>query len=239
MHARHYGVPLGRFLSVDTRLGNLGAPQTWNRYRYAAGNPLLLVDHDGRAPQAFFVETGTSYGLLLPSFLDPVDHSAIYIRDPETLPPIDVVFSNGWQPAPVGPLSDYLSTYGPSDITRLYPLRLRGDQVESLHASLRYHFRPIGDSGITHVPAYDTFLNNCAQFAVGEILAAASSSGMQQVGFDRFVETITGRASVPVLTTQQALLLLSKGRLITSPWGLNPAQFQIIFYLRHAPSSPK
>ena len=49
MHARHYGLLTGRFVSVDpasssrTRL-----PQSWNQYTYVLGNPLKFTDPDGR-----------------------------------------------------------------------------------------------------------------------------------------------------------------------------------------------
>lgn len=50
--ARYYASTLGRFNSVDP--GNAGAvpsiPHSWNAYGYANGQPLVLVDPDGRAP---------------------------------------------------------------------------------------------------------------------------------------------------------------------------------------------
>jgi hypothetical protein len=51
MHARHFGPLMGRFLSVDSRLSSSRTsftPQRWNRYSYAASNPLALVDLNGR-----------------------------------------------------------------------------------------------------------------------------------------------------------------------------------------------
>lgn len=49
MHARHYRPGLGRFLSVDPRpTRRTRVPQTWNRYSYAASNPLKYFDPDGR-----------------------------------------------------------------------------------------------------------------------------------------------------------------------------------------------
>jgi RHS repeat-associated protein len=54
MHAR-YGSPMtGRFLSVDPVLGSPGDPQSWNRYAYVLGNPLKLVDRNGRFPWLLF-----------------------------------------------------------------------------------------------------------------------------------------------------------------------------------------
>lgn len=65
MHARHYGVVTGRFLSVDRfdvptlQFGDrndqqrfqifLVQPQGWNRFAYTKGNPLKHVDPDGES----------------------------------------------------------------------------------------------------------------------------------------------------------------------------------------------
>ena len=48
MHARHYSPVVGRFVSTDVAPGKPGEPQTWNRYSYVSGNPLLYVDPDGK-----------------------------------------------------------------------------------------------------------------------------------------------------------------------------------------------
>ena len=48
MHARMTNPKLGRFLSVDPVGGRPARPQSWNRYSYVDGNPLVLVDPDGR-----------------------------------------------------------------------------------------------------------------------------------------------------------------------------------------------
>jgi RHS repeat-associated protein len=52
MHARFYSANLGRFVSVDPAPDSiaLNSPQSWNRYTYAANNPLLLTDPTGRCP---------------------------------------------------------------------------------------------------------------------------------------------------------------------------------------------
>lgn len=52
MHARYYDAPVGRFLSADPKLEPDHAvhePQTWNRYAYVSGNPIVLVDPDGKS----------------------------------------------------------------------------------------------------------------------------------------------------------------------------------------------
>lgn len=53
MHARHYKPLLGRFLSPDKLSGKTREPQSWNRYAYSLGNPLVYIDPDGRDAIAF------------------------------------------------------------------------------------------------------------------------------------------------------------------------------------------
>jgi RHS repeat-associated protein len=49
MHAR-YGSPMtGRFLSLDPVLGYPANPQSWNRYAYVMGNPMVFTDPFGLA----------------------------------------------------------------------------------------------------------------------------------------------------------------------------------------------
>jgi RHS repeat-associated protein len=48
MHARFYTATMGRFLSVDAHPGTPAAPQSWNRYAYARGNPLKYTDPNGK-----------------------------------------------------------------------------------------------------------------------------------------------------------------------------------------------
>jgi RHS repeat-associated protein len=47
MRARYYDPMMGRFLSVDKVSGNVGNPQSWNRYAYAYNSPLKNIDPDG------------------------------------------------------------------------------------------------------------------------------------------------------------------------------------------------
>ncbi len=47
MHARHYSLITGRFLSFDPIGGNPRAPQTWNRYSYVMNRPLMYIDPQG------------------------------------------------------------------------------------------------------------------------------------------------------------------------------------------------
>ena len=44
MHARYYTFQKGRFMSVDPVGGEVGSSQSWNRYAYVRGNPVLRVD---------------------------------------------------------------------------------------------------------------------------------------------------------------------------------------------------
>ncbi len=53
MHARYYTSRFARFSSVDPVGGQAARPQSWNRYTYAANNPMGLVDPDGRKEQAW------------------------------------------------------------------------------------------------------------------------------------------------------------------------------------------
>ena len=50
MHARYYGVKMGRLLSVDPIQETKKAtrrPQSWNRYAYVIGNPVKFIDPSG------------------------------------------------------------------------------------------------------------------------------------------------------------------------------------------------
>jgi hypothetical protein len=45
-------------LSLDPVLGRVGAPQSWNRFAYVRGNPVKLVDPDGRDAVALCIGAG-------------------------------------------------------------------------------------------------------------------------------------------------------------------------------------
>ncbi len=57
MHARFCSPVTGRFLSVDRHPAKAKAPQSWNRYLYARGNPTKFVDPNGLAELLFTVTT--------------------------------------------------------------------------------------------------------------------------------------------------------------------------------------
>jgi RHS repeat-associated protein len=50
MHARHYNLNLGRFLSPDPLRGNPHSPQSFNLYAYVQSNPINLIDPLGLLP---------------------------------------------------------------------------------------------------------------------------------------------------------------------------------------------
>ena len=47
MHARYCDPQMGRFLSVDPVQGTPPSPQSWNRYAYVRGNPMMYTDPTG------------------------------------------------------------------------------------------------------------------------------------------------------------------------------------------------
>ena len=53
--ARYYDAALGRFISADTIVPRPGNPQDFNRYTYAANNPVLYNDPSGHCPICFAV----------------------------------------------------------------------------------------------------------------------------------------------------------------------------------------
>jgi RHS repeat-associated protein len=57
MHARHYNLLTGRFLSLDSHAASPNTPQSWNRYAYTRGNPLRLLDKDGKEAITFQITT--------------------------------------------------------------------------------------------------------------------------------------------------------------------------------------
>ena len=52
MHARYCSPLTSRFLSPDPVSGDSHYPQTWNRYTYAANNPLSYLDQDGQTVES-------------------------------------------------------------------------------------------------------------------------------------------------------------------------------------------
>ena len=48
--ARYLSGAQGRFTSPDAGNAHPASPQSWNRYTYAANNPLAIIDPDGREP---------------------------------------------------------------------------------------------------------------------------------------------------------------------------------------------
>jgi len=52
MHARYCSPTLGRFFSTDSNPGSPTKPQSWNRYLYSRGNPINLLDPNGRTVES-------------------------------------------------------------------------------------------------------------------------------------------------------------------------------------------
>jgi hypothetical protein len=50
--ARYYDALVGRFISADTYLGDIGNPQSLNRYAYVENDPVNHVDPTGHKPLA-------------------------------------------------------------------------------------------------------------------------------------------------------------------------------------------
>jgi hypothetical protein len=53
---RYYDASIGRFLTRDSRFGNVYRPQTLNKYYYCLNNPLKFIDPDGRDPVGILIE---------------------------------------------------------------------------------------------------------------------------------------------------------------------------------------
>jgi RHS repeat-associated protein len=78
MHARYYNMHVGRFTSVDpARSWDPKAPQSWNRYGYALGNPIKYLDPDGRDAQLFIVDAGDT-------FMELGGHAALLVTNDAT-----------------------------------------------------------------------------------------------------------------------------------------------------------
>ena len=58
---RFYSSTAGRFLSIDSVPMNLKEPESFNRYAYAANDPVNLKDSDGMAPTSVSFDGG-GYG---------------------------------------------------------------------------------------------------------------------------------------------------------------------------------
>ena len=64
MHARYCSPLTGRFLSVDSAGADSALPQSWNRFSYARGNPLILTDPDGEFPFVVVIAVAVVAGAL-------------------------------------------------------------------------------------------------------------------------------------------------------------------------------
>ena len=62
LRSRYYNPEWGRFISADALLGKTGALLSHNLFCYCANNPVVLVDHSGKAGRFYY------YNVLMPSF---------------------------------------------------------------------------------------------------------------------------------------------------------------------------
>jgi RHS repeat-associated protein len=91
MHARHESPIAGRFLSTDSHAGEPRLPQSWNRYAYVEGNPMKLIDLNGRCAVPAGLQPG-QVGICLESFIAAPhigviglgDNRSFAVNDPKT-----------------------------------------------------------------------------------------------------------------------------------------------------------
>jgi len=77
--ARYYDPLVGRFLQADTYLGQVGNPQSLNRYAYVENNPVNAVDPSGKVPWLLIV----AIVVLIVSTPEHPDHPGSIMIDPE------------------------------------------------------------------------------------------------------------------------------------------------------------
>lgn len=92
MHARYYRPSAVRFLSVDAVGGRPENPQSWNRYSYANGNPVRIIDPDGRADRD---TVAVGHYVYQPSFDEVVNVSYTAAPTMERLPTETFVTPSG------------------------------------------------------------------------------------------------------------------------------------------------
>ncbi len=75
MHARYYDARLARFFAIDPRLGIVSHPQSWNRYAYAANDPLTNIDPTGQLNFAAVLSNAYNHAA------DRIDAAAVQIEN--------------------------------------------------------------------------------------------------------------------------------------------------------------
>ncbi|MCH9646605.1 MAG: RHS repeat-associated core domain-containing protein [Deltaproteobacteria bacterium] len=90
MHARHYRSDIGRFVSVDPLPGKAGEPQSWNRYAYALGNPLNLIDPSGEQAicdngELGEADVGVCHGNPVPFYFEAEFDPPFFVESPLVL----------------------------------------------------------------------------------------------------------------------------------------------------------
>jgi RHS repeat-associated protein len=143
-HARSLETGFGRFLSPDLLSGNVGDPQSWNRYTYARNNPLKYVDPDGR-------ETSLAFGQRTAS--NAVGHVAIVIDDRVYSYGTRYTGSSKDWGASAG---DYLAAQSNDRATSLLRLGISSEQEAALKATL-----DANNPNAPGAPKYDMVNNSC------------------------------------------------------------------------------
>lgn len=104
--AREYKPEAGRFTAEDVIKGNGAVPMTLNQYGYCWGNPLILVDNDGKNP------------LLLPLALLALLGASALLGGcgKQDVEPVEIL---EWEPIPVTPTPQL--TFQPQPTPTLVP----------------------------------------------------------------------------------------------------------------------
>lgn len=68
--ARHYDSELGRFMSADTIVTDIGDPRTLHRYAFVGGNPVTYIDPTGRGFFSFLDDVEDFFTETLPAFVE-------------------------------------------------------------------------------------------------------------------------------------------------------------------------
>ncbi|MFO0701154.1 MAG: RHS repeat-associated core domain-containing protein [Nitrospira sp.] len=177
--ARYYDPRLGRFVSPDTIVPDLGDPQSLNRYSYARNNPLLYTDPTGHFFKHFFKHFFRNVSRLVTEPIQiakEIGHKPLYLLSPTFW------LESSYRVHPA-----------------LLPLRASGVLRDELDAGQRtiHHFRESRtgryvDAGVITAGAIvaAAFCGGCTAPGIGAIIngayigaAVGTSSGLAQAAF--------------------------------------------------------